>query len=293
MRLLSLTLLLGYYAVLATTPAFGQFSTVGLGTRFTNLEGVNNSGIVVGSQNDIGTFNDTAFQFSPQGFPMLVGVTLSQLGATSIDANGINNSNHIVGSYTDGRGHTHGYIKVGEIYRTVDIPGAIGTVATAINDNDEVAGYYFTNNTNHGFTDIGGTLVTVDYPGSRLTQIWGINNNGQISGLYSGGDCPQINCGFVAQSSTFTQIMHPGGLETDVFGINDAGTVVGFFSNFSEAHGFQEWGGIFTNIDVPEADPGTTLVKGINATGELVGIYTKTIPNTRGGTVVFGFVKKL
>jgi hypothetical protein len=54
-------------------------------------------------------------------------------------------------------------------------------------------------------------------------------------------------------------------------GINDAGQIVG---TTNDRHGFLLSGGIFTNFDVPSANPGIgTIARGINDAGQIVGLY--------------------
>jgi uncharacterized membrane protein len=279
-------------AVLEVVPAFGQFATVGLGSRSTVVSGVNDAGEIVGTQNNIGNFDDVGFRIAPNSMPYPVGIFLIQIGITSVDANGVNSAGKIVGYYTDSFG-THGYLKVSETYNPIDYPGAVFTVANGVNDSDTVVGYYFDGTKYHGFRDLGGTLTTIDEPGASFTQIFGINNAGQISGSYSGGDCALVACGFVYQAGAFTKIVAPGAIATSVYGISNAGVVVGSYSTSNGfGHGFKESGGVFTNVDVPGADPGTTTVMGANSAGKLVGYYTKTIPGTFGGSILLGFVKK-
>jgi uncharacterized membrane protein len=280
-------------AALAGTPALGQYMTIGLGTRTTVVTGVNDSGEIAGTQNSVGTFDDEAFLVKQNSLPLLVGIFLTQSGTTSVDANGINSAGKIVGHETDHFG-THGYLRaLNETYKTIDYPGAEFTVATGINDSDTIVGYYLVDGIYHGFQDVGGTLTTIDEPGASFTQIFGINNAGQISGSYSGGDCAIVTCGFLYQNGTFTKIVAPGSISTAVYGVSNSGMVVGSYAmGNGAAHGFSESGGVFADVDVPTADVGTTVVLGANASGELVGYYTKTVPNTLGGTIILGFVRK-
>jgi hypothetical protein len=281
-----------FFAAVAASPAAGQYSTVGMGTRTTVVSGVNDSGEIVGTSNNIGTFDDVGYLIAQGGLPLPAGIFLTQVGASSVDANGVNSSGKIVGSYTQSS-RTHGYLRKGETYKTLDYPGAVGTIANGVNDSDTIVGYYFDGTTYHGFQDVSGTFTTIDEPGATYTQIFGINNAGQISGLYSGGNCEIVTCGFVYQGGTFTQVVAPGSIYTAVYGISNAGVVVGAYQNGgSLGHGFKESGGIFTDVDVPIADTGTTVVMGANASGKLVGYYTKTIPGTFGGGILLGFVKK-
>ena len=279
-------------ACLAVVPAFGQYSTVSLGTRFTVVSGVNDAGEIVGTQNNIGTFDDAGFRISANSLPLLVGIFLTQTGSTSVDANGVNNAGKIVGLYTDTFGQ-HGYLKKNETYITINYPGAVFTVATGVNDSDTVVGYYFEGGTYHGFQDVGGTLTTIDEPGATFTQIFGINNAGQISGSYSGGDCKIVICGFVYEGGKFTRIVATSSIATSVYGISNTGVVVGSYqTSGGVGHGFEESGGVFINVDVPGADAGTTTVMAANRAGALVGYYSKTIPGTLGGSILLGFVKK-
>jgi hypothetical protein len=281
-----------FFAAVAASPASGQYSTVGMGTRYTVVSAVNDSGEIVGSSNNIGSFDDVGYLIGQGGLPLPVGLALTQVGASSVDANGINTAGKIVGSYTQSS-HTHGYLRKGETYKTLDYPGAVGTIANGVNDSDTIVGYYFDGTTYHGFQHAGGVFMTIDEPGATFTQIFGINNAGQIAGLYSGGDCAVATCGFVYHDGTFTQILAPGAIYTAVYGISNAGVVVGAYQKSGGlGHGFKESAGIFTDVDVPSADTGTTVVTGANSSGGLVGYYTKTVPGTFSGSVLLGFVKK-
>lgn len=62
----------------------------------------------------------------------------------SPQAYGINDQNQVVGSYSGAVGNLHGFVGMNGVYYTADIPGASGTVATGIS-NDEVVGYHTVN----------------------------------------------------------------------------------------------------------------------------------------------------
>ena len=270
-----------------------KFHIVAIGSGYTSVNGVNDKGQFVGTQQNFGQ-PSLGFAFT-NGSGLLivpVNVLLSQIGATTMAANGTNNLGAIVGNYTDVFG-SHGFAQSSAATLTfpvtIDFPGANQTVATGINDLNQIVGYYVTGSTFSGFQDVGGTLTTFGPPGASFTQILGINNAGQISGTYSGGDCPWI-CGFLYQGGTFTQIVAPGAISTNVYGISNSGLVMGQYTTNSAIHGFTYSSGVFTNVDVPECDEGTTIVVGANSSGELVGNCTKTVPNTFGGTITVGFI---
>jgi hypothetical protein len=231
-------------AALSAAPAFGQFTITSMGSRSTVISGINDAGEIVGTLNNIGTFDDAGFLILPNSLPMSVGLLLTQTGTSSVDANGVNAAGKIVGDYTDSFG-IHGYLRVGEKYTAIDFPGAVFTVANAINDSDVIVGYYYDGVTYHGFKDVAGTLTTLDESGARFTQAFGINNAGQVSGTYAGGDCTISACGFIELNGSFTQIVHPGAITTSVYGISNTGVVVGTYQpNAGFAHGFEKSGGV-------------------------------------------------
>ena len=68
-------------------------------------------------------------------------------------------------------------------YTTLEVPGAILTVAIAINDAGQIVGRYTVGGGDHGFLlDVDGSYTTLDVPGVTGTQAWGINDNGQVVG---------------------------------------------------------------------------------------------------------------
>lgn len=116
-------------------------------------------------------------------------------------------------------------------FTTIDVPGALLTFATGINDGGQIVGIFQDALGNdHGFLDSGGSFTTIDVPGAipGTTFVSGINDSGQIVGSFTSA---------------------PGAL----------------------SHGFLYSGGSFSTIDVPGAIPGTTSVSGINDSGQIVG----------------------
>jgi probable HAF family extracellular repeat protein len=70
--------------------------------------------------------------------------------------------------------------------QSIDFPGAVGTLASGINDAGAVVGRYTdSSGTNHGFLWQGGSFTTRDVPGALSTQVIGINNTGDIVGGYA------------------------------------------------------------------------------------------------------------
>ena len=92
--------------------------------------------------------------------------TVDVPGSMQTVAIGINGSRHVVGSYIDAGGGSHGYLLSGGSYTTLDVPGSISTNAFGINDSDQVVGRYIdAGGGSHGYLLSGGSYTTLDVPG--------------------------------------------------------------------------------------------------------------------------------
>ncbi len=105
-------------------------------------------------------------------------------GAT---AGGVNDWDQISGYYVDGTGTPHGFVKNGSNYTTLDVPGALATLAFGINNLSVVTGLYFDASDNpHGYFWSRGQFVTVDttIPGA-VGALWiGSNDQGDLAGFF-------------------------------------------------------------------------------------------------------------
>jgi uncharacterized membrane protein len=219
---------------------------------------------------------------------------------------GINDRGHIVGGYyeagatPDAQGifpidahHAVLRDRRGR-FTSLDVPGALATLAYALNNRAQVVGQYLDAGavpdeqgrlpagTVHGFVWHRGEVTTIDVPGAPLTQPLGINNRGDIVGAYieaAPGPDPDPYAyyetgrlrGFVMRNGSFTPIDFPDGLGTKVSGINDRGEVVGYYDTEDARRGFLLSEGSFTEIDPPGSL--FTLPSGINNRGHVVGGY--------------------
>jgi hypothetical protein len=105
------------------------------------------------------------------------------LGGTN--ANGINDMDKVAGYFTDSGNVNHGFIKDGDDFSMVDVPGATNTYVFDINDRSETVGYYAdANGVIHGFVERHGQFTTVDVPDSLLTLIYGNDARGDIAGAW-------------------------------------------------------------------------------------------------------------
>ena len=108
-------------------------------------------------------------------------------GASSSTAMAINNSNVVVGWYTDSAGVYHGFKYSNGTYTAINVPNAYETQALGINDLGDIVGTYLQgsqpNVTSHGFLLHNGAFTTIDYPGAQTgTVATGINKSGTIVG---------------------------------------------------------------------------------------------------------------
>jgi hypothetical protein len=102
-------------------------------------------------------------------------------------AGGINDWDQVTGYYVDGSGTPHGFLKDGSRYTTLDVPGALATLAYGINNLTVVTGLYLDANDNpHGYFWCRGQFVTVDasIPGAVGSLWYGSNDQGDLAGYF-------------------------------------------------------------------------------------------------------------
>src|SRR5581483_3301028 len=156
--------------------------------------------------------------------------------------------------------------------------GTGGTIASGINNQGEIVGYYQdTNGVYHGFLYSNGSYIPLDDPSAQWTQALGINNRGDVVGTYWDSSA-QNYYGFLYSGTQYTTIADPSGyfgrpnLGGSVStGINDDGVIVGHFANGAVNQGYVYSGGTFTTLDYPGAE--STELYGLNDHGQIVGRY--------------------
>jgi len=232
--------------------------------------GINNAGKIVGASRPSNTQTD-AYVYDGGVFTVLNTPFTGNL------ANGINNTGQVVGFYVDPNAPGGNvFVKTGDNYSTLDIPGSFSTDANGINDAGDVAGFYQKYRDVggvptigvHGFVKSAGGYRTIDVPGATYTWAYDINNLGQVAGTFHDGTSYK---GFIEDGGVFTILDHYAS-GTFVYGINNLGDVVG---QIGSGGGFVRFGGVYTKIEVPDAyynDP-YTQAWGINDHGQFVGWY--------------------
>jgi hypothetical protein len=118
------------------------------------------------------------------------------------------------------------------------------------------------------------TYESFDCSDSTYTEPRSINDRDDIVGICADENGPH---GFLLRRSDFTLIDFPGASGPPfAFGTSNRGDVVGRYVGADTLHGYLLRRGRFTTIDVPDSSfPRAleTVTYGINASGQVVGVY--------------------
>lgn len=191
------------------------------GAPVTNVRGINNSNVIVGSYYDS--------QYFVHGFIYRTGqyMAVNFPGATLTEVLGINDNSDIVGVYQlPGGLNFHGFVRRNGSFSRIDFPSAgFGTMAFAINKAGTIVGSY---DNAHGFVYESGTYKTLDAPyaagGPHQTQLNGVNDQGWIVGqVFTAG----IWRGFWISNNSFHFVEPAGSTDSQATAVNNRGDVAG------------------------------------------------------------------
>jgi len=203
-------------------------------------------------------------------------------GASSTQANGINDAGQIVGWYTGAGGNRGFLLDIDGSYTTFDVPDATQTSANGITNSGQNVGVDLdAGSADHGFLlDIDGSYTTLDVPGAtRGTYAEGINNAGQIVGVYQSDTYHS----FLLSDGQYT-LLDDVGDWTSAFGINNAGQIAGtawIKIGGIYAHGFlRDTDGSYITFRVALE----THASGINDADNIVG-------SAQSAVATFGFLR--
>lgn len=230
------------YVLVRTRAGFRIMNENFPGSTQTQVTGLNDRGVTVGFWSDM---NNSNLQNDNFGFYWLHGRFHTVNFPTSNNATppvnqllGVNNQDVAVGFYNDANGNAHGYTYGirGGWFRRVTIRGASSVTAAAINNSDDVAGF-FTNA--KGTTDAflrtsEGRTYTLAYPGASMTQALGVNDFNEVVGVYTvGSGSSAVTHGFTwTRGRGFKSVDDPQGVgSTTINGVNDFGDIVGFYTD--------------------------------------------------------------
>lgn len=277
-------------------------TTAGATLVTTTVNGISNSGVVVGFTSDN---NGVLTNFS--GTPGTPGaLTALNLSGTA-NANGINTSRQVVGA-----NGTQAFTlnSISPTNSPLPLPPVNGTTtseaAFGINDNGVIVGQYADGGTGTtpGFVDVNGAYTTLNpvapVGGALVVNAQGINNNGLVAGFYATNNSGTDQHGFLFNTKTnaYTLLPDPSTAKTaggnlaltQFLGINDTGEAVGYYQTKDSG---SQFGFLFntstdayTFLDDPLAAPfnGTqiTQITGINDAGTIAGFYVDANGAQRG-----------
>jgi uncharacterized membrane protein len=249
------------------------------GAAFTEVDGINASGVMVGSYTDSSG--------STHGFKLDRGTftALDFPGALTTFAFSVNSRGDITGAFLDAANQYHGYVLSHGDYFVQDYPGATtGTFTFDISANGTLVGEFkvgqafgqlgFAWMMRHGeYTQLMPPDCNGDAP-ARPVQAFAtsINPSGDVVGRLI--DAALRQCAWKReQDGTYSIIQFSGATLTNARGINPEDEIVGVY-RLGVNHGFLLPAGDFTNfttLDFPGAS--ATRALGINARGDIVGSY--------------------
>jgi hypothetical protein len=279
-----------------SAPASYRFRKLDNGSdgTFNQLLGINDNGKVVGFYGS-GAHGDPnrGYTLAPpygqggyraENFP----------GSAQTEVSGINNSGVTVGFYSrtnkvnGDNGYIGFYLKNGSYHKVTFPTGnnaspavnqllginnggvAVGDFIDSLGDTH---GYRYNINT-HKFTRL-------NVRGSVNVTATGINAGGTIVGYFTNASGKIV--GFVRRASgQVVTLSRPSAGETQAFGISKGGVVVGAYTIGGNTYGFTwQAGRGFRTVNDPNG-VGSTVVTGVNSSGELVGFYIDGQGNTDG-----------
>jgi hypothetical protein len=199
--------------------------------------------------------------------------------------NALNTSSASTGVYIDSNNNFHGFLRAADgTTTTIDVGPSGETVATAINREGAVAGYYLKKNqiSNNGFLRRNGGRTEKFSAGGFSTGAQGLNDNGDAVGNTT-SEKDHIAAYLRAPDGSITDIKDPKagrgvGEGTFASAINNGGVITGRYESNSAAHGYvRDADGTFTNFDAAGAGGffGTSPAA-INKNGLVAGTYTDT-----------------
>jgi hypothetical protein len=282
---------------------FTNFSLGGPdGAGGTTINGINNNGSVVGFGQDVTQAIFTNFA-GPPGTPTLLNIN----GSMTAMANGINDSNQVVGGVNGSAFLLSNQFAA--LTLLTPASGATSEVAVGINDGGSIVGQYTTSNPNltPGFVYANGSYTTLQpvspVNGVLVVNAQGINDKGIVAGFYStnnttapvDGNEPQQGFLYNTLTGKYTLVPNPTVPSGQTFftvqllGINNNGIVAGYVQ---DANGdqfgllYNSNTNAYTYLNDPDAASingvVTTQITGINNSGEITGFFINSLGLAEG-----------
>jgi len=117
-------------------------------------------------------------------------------GSSVTSAYGVNSAGVVSGTFISDA--DHGFFYDRGRYTQYDVPGAIHTNVTGLNDAGDFCGFWFTDAVViTPFLNVGGALISFSIPGIDVVYARAINNLGQVAGGYVDPSNPSVEHGFL------------------------------------------------------------------------------------------------
>jgi probable HAF family extracellular repeat protein len=249
------------------------------GATFTNAQGINAAGDIVGIYRDAGG--------RTHGFLWSKGevTTIDFPGASGTEARGIGPNGEIVGSYRvagEPAVNVHGFLLNRDgTFSRVDYPNHTSTIPQRILPNGTILGCRHDADTMGTMFGVrmgaDGTSDETDMPASMHNGA--TPDGGLIVGLFTDMMTGRGE-GYVIEDGAFTPFVVPDSNFTAAWDVNPRGEIVGVYrDNVNRFHGFVRDGDDYATLDVPGAT--ATRAFGINAGGDVVGAFVDAANRTR------------
>ena len=279
---LNICFLTAVLALLSIRTSAGPGSTVapidGPGATFTDANGINNRGEIVGSFVNAQGMHGFVLRRGA-----LTALDVPVQGALTI-ALGINDRGQITGAYRS-QGLFHGFLWDRGTFTDIDAADAEDTYLHVINNRGQIVGHsrrdvhslaraFLWENGNFTFLNIPGVLIV-----GRNKESLGLNERGQIVGSFQSQG---VTHGFLLDNGVVTQIDVPGAIATWASGINNRGLIVGsYLDAFFVSHAYiRDPDGTITQIDASNA-AGLAGVR-VNDRSDIVGMFNEPGGRFRG-----------
>jgi probable HAF family extracellular repeat protein len=197
-------------------------------------------------------------------------------------ATGINERGLVVGVSTDSTETGRPFLFRNGSLQRLDLPRSRTVYPTAINDRNEIAGYYDTRQSGqplvHAFIYRDGRVMDIGSLSDYSSRATDINNRGQAAGYYQLRR-PERSRAFLYDNGTMTDIGDLGGGHSIANSLNDRGEIVGYsaVSGVKERRDFRAFlyrqgRMVDLNMRIPRDSGWVLLVaNGINNRGQIVG----------------------
>lgn len=263
----------------ADRDAFDYAEVVVPGAVFTNAQGINAGGDIVGIYRDVAG--------RTRGFVWRQGevTSIEYPGAMLTEARSISPSGEITGTYRmpgEPPVNVHGFRLTRDgTFVNVDYPGHTNTIPQRILPDGTIVGC---RHDADQMTTMRGVMIMPDGSVTETDAFASMHNGAtpdrrMVVGLFMNMMTNRSES-YVIEDGEFSEFMVPGSTLTSAWDVNARGEIVGVYRDAANRfHGFLRIGDRYLSVDVPGATATRTF--GINAGGDVVGAFVDNTGRTR------------